>query len=570
MEPVVLPAATGGNGALSYALTSDPAGLAGLSFDAASRRLSGTPAAAGRWTFTWRADDADDNRADSDAAVLTFAVSVEAARTPVAKRLVKRTLAAVGGRALSSALDNIGARFAAPASASGLTLAGETVPLGVAEVSDAVDAVGVAQTCAPGALGRHGRGRAGVGASDGCTSGAWSRGIESSELLHASAISLTLGAGEGSEAAAAPLWAVWGQGDLGSFAGDPGPGMRYEGELLTGWLGMDVRSGPWVAGVALSHGTGAAEYGFEGGAGDSGRGRLETTLTALYPYGGWTLADGLELRGVLGAGTGEARHRLDDGPYEKSELSMWMASLGLGYALPELAEVALAARADASMARLETEDGPDYVDGLRADSWRLRAGLEASRRFALDEDKAFTPFVEAAVRRDGGDGLEGTGIEVAGGLRFEAPRVQVEARGRWLAMHSAAGVEERGVSLTARLGPGAHGRGLSVALSPRWGAGTGAAEALWRDEMPEASGDRGAEAGAVDVRIGYGLGVAAQGLLTPFAEAGLAGGDGRRLRVGTRFEMSGAALAVELAGEHRDGGAAGPEHALSLDGRLRF
>ena len=51
---------------------------------------------------------------------------------------------------------------------------------------------------------------------------------------------------------------------------------------------------------------------------------------------------------------------------------------------------------------------------------------------------------------------------------------------------------------------------------------------------------------------------------------GLAGGDSRRLRVGTRFEMSGAALAVELAGEHRDGGAAGPEHALRLDGRLRF
>ena len=54
MEPAVLPAASGGNGRLSYGLASDPAGLAGLAFDAASRRLSGTPAAEGEWVFTWR------------------------------------------------------------------------------------------------------------------------------------------------------------------------------------------------------------------------------------------------------------------------------------------------------------------------------------------------------------------------------------------------------------------------------------------------------------------------------------------------------------------------------------
>ena len=70
VEPVVLPEATGGNGALSYALTSAPAGLAGLSFDPASRRLSGAPSAEGSYEFTYTAHDADANRAASDAAVL--------------------------------------------------------------------------------------------------------------------------------------------------------------------------------------------------------------------------------------------------------------------------------------------------------------------------------------------------------------------------------------------------------------------------------------------------------------------------------------------------------------------
>ena len=319
----------------------------------------------------------------------------------------------------------------------------------------------------------------------------------------------------------------------------------------------------------MSHGTGEADYGFEDG-GVSGRGRSETTLTAFYPYGRWTLSDGLELSGVLGAGRGEARHRLDGDEPETSGLSMRMGSVGLRHELPRLAEIRLEARADASLVRMEAGDGPDYADGLTADSWRARLGLEASRRFALDGETAFTPFVEAAGRRDGGDGLVGTGLEVAGGLRYTAPRLHLEARGRWLAAHSEEGTRESGVSVTARVGAGAHGRGLSLALSPRWGAGTDGAEALWRDEAPQASG--ASDAGALDARLGYGFALApgAGGLLTPFAEAGLAGADDSRLRLGTRFEARRGALALELAGERRESAAAQPEHAVRLELRVGF
>ena len=107
--------------------------------------------------------------------------------------------------------------------------------------------------------------------------------------------------------------------------------------------------------------------------------------------------------------------------------------------------------------------------------------MEASRRFALGGEAALEPFVEAALRRDGGDGLAGTGAELAGGLRYSAPNVSLEARGRWLAAHSEDGAEEKGASLTARVGPGAEGRGLFFSLAPRWGAGVGAG-ALWSEE----------------------------------------------------------------------------------------
>ncbi len=69
---LTLPAATGGNGTLTYALT--PALPAGLSLDAATRTISGTPTAAPQSNYTWTVADADNNTADTDAASLTFSV----------------------------------------------------------------------------------------------------------------------------------------------------------------------------------------------------------------------------------------------------------------------------------------------------------------------------------------------------------------------------------------------------------------------------------------------------------------------------------------------------------------
>ena len=74
IDRLVLPAATGGNGALSYSL--EPA-VPGLRFDSGTRTLMGTPTAAGSYLMTYRAVDADENAAASDAAVLKFTIKVQ-------------------------------------------------------------------------------------------------------------------------------------------------------------------------------------------------------------------------------------------------------------------------------------------------------------------------------------------------------------------------------------------------------------------------------------------------------------------------------------------------------------
>ena len=78
VSPLTLPEASGGNGTLSYSLTPS---VPGLTFTAATRALSGTPTAAGTYNMTYRAADGDANTAVSDAATLTFTITVQVAGT---------------------------------------------------------------------------------------------------------------------------------------------------------------------------------------------------------------------------------------------------------------------------------------------------------------------------------------------------------------------------------------------------------------------------------------------------------------------------------------------------------
>ena len=119
IEPFVLPAASGGDGALTYALS--PERLpAGLTFDPTTQVLSGLPTAAtGPRTYEYTATDADGDRAS-----LTFTIEVVASAADQA--IFKDGLAAQGRALLSGATGVIGARFRNPVASS---LAG----VGVAE-----------------------------------------------------------------------------------------------------------------------------------------------------------------------------------------------------------------------------------------------------------------------------------------------------------------------------------------------------------------------------------------------------------------------------------------------------
>ena len=137
MEPLTLPQASGGDGELAYAISGDLP--AGLSFDAATRTLSGTPTEAGAArALRYTATDADP--VGPDTAGLTFTVQVSASAAD--KAIVGDALAAQGRALLTSATSVIGERFrSSDAASADMTAPRGSMSRGCAEAQDG-DAAG--------------------------------------------------------------------------------------------------------------------------------------------------------------------------------------------------------------------------------------------------------------------------------------------------------------------------------------------------------------------------------------------------------------------------------------------
>ncbi|MDE2945049.1 MAG: tandem-95 repeat protein [Gemmatimonadota bacterium] len=321
---------------------------------------------------------------------------------------------------------------------------------------------------------------------------------------------------------------LWGQGDVQTFRGAPSDGDSYDGELQTGYVGLDTWLGSrFMLGVAVarSQGTGDWRTGATSGA-------LQTRLVAVHPYLQWT-SGATSIWAMGGVGQGDADNVRDgNGLAETSDLGLRMGLVELRRRLAAGGGFSLALRADAGWAELQTETGSETLDGQTAAVDQLRLGAELSQQIRLG-GLTLNPFGEAHVRRDGGAGQPGTGLELIGGLKAKAGFLRIDAQGRMLAVHSATGYEEQGFSATLSLGSQG-GTGPSLSVSPRWGdLASGGGDALWQEQVysrhaaapaaapaPAADGaalardPRARDPWAVDVRGGYGIRIPGNHLLT--------------------------------------------------------
>ena len=301
-----------------------------------------------------------------------------------------------------------------------------------------------------------------------------SRVVSERDLLAATAFSMTGMAKDGGSVG------LWGRGAIASFDGRESR-LSVDGEVANVMLGADWSGGALTAGLMLSHARGSGSY-----RGESD-GKVESTLTGIYPYGRYAASERVTVWGVAGYGAGSLTLKQEDDAAIETDMDLMMAVVGLrGVAMkaPESGGPELAVKSDAMVVRT-TSDAVQGLEAATAEVTRLRLGLEGSWRVVSGGGGEFMPRLGMGVRHDGGDAETGFGVDIDGGLAWSdrARGIAAEVSGRGLLTHASSGFREhgfagsvswdptpdseRGFKLTLRQAVGAEAKGGVDALLSR-------------------------------------------------------------------------------------------------------
>ena len=361
------------------------------------------------------------------------------------------------------------------------------------------------------------------------------------------------------EGGGGPLLAAWGRVASGGFRGEA-DGVWMDGDVTTALLGFDAEWHRALAGLLLAYSEGDGGYSLTGG-GD--RGRIESSLTGLYPYARLMLSGRVSLWGLAGAGSGDLRLLRQDEAMHTG-MGMRLGAVGVSGTLLE-GIVDLAVKSEALWVRTDSNAAEGLAEASAQVS-RVRLVLEGGRTFVLSGASALTPTLHVRLRHDGGDADTGTGVEVGAGIVYSAGMLSVEAQVGTLLAHEAAGYEEWSASGAIRLAPRASGMGPSLAVAQAWGTpGSGAAQ-LWSHPDGSSVVRPGAvpAVGRLDAELGYGLAaLRGRGVLTPYARLALVQGNARSWHLGARLSLA-QSLDLSLEGSRRQYAGRDTAHDVGL------
>ena len=403
-------------------------------------------------------------------------------------------------------------------------------------------------------------------------SGFASRAVTSHDLLTGSSLAFTDGTSESGVAT------LWGRGAVTGFDGREGT-VSLDGNVVSALAGLDWTRGRTTAGLVVSHSRGDGAY-----SSPSDAGRVESTLTGLYPWGRYALNDRLSLWGVAGYGTGELVLTPKEQAPIETDVDLRMAAAGLRGVLMEAPAndgFELAVTSDGLIVSTSSDEVGGSAGRLaasEADVTRLRVGLEGAWHGLDAGGGSFVPSFEIGVRQDGGDAETGLGVDAGVGLAWADPTrgVTAELRARGLLTHEEEGFRERGLAGTLAWDPNpASARGPALSLSQTAGSSaSGGLEALFRPGRAGALGAADADRGEPDRRhleakLGYGFALFdGRYTGTPVLGFGLSDTE-RETTLGWRLSevrRGGLAFAldVEAAQQERAAGGGEPGHRLAL------
>jgi len=483
------------------------------------------------------------NRAGTGAASASASAATD---DPVqrAGRLNTRVLPHVVAAMTSSTVSAIGRRVDAVASGMGMERRVETN--GLSSMAASLSAPGV------GGLGLAQGDQAGLAALFGGTS--FQMPFRASNAQQQSATGTQL--------------ASWGAGEY-HHLGEPGAtGVDWKGNMVSAHAGVDLRVGPDIlAGVAGSYSSGSFDFTDRTGA-TAVTGTYGTTMTSVHPYVAWfSGAPGTSVWGSAGFGRGEVD--VDDARegLRTSPASMLTGAGGASYQLLARGSGGVRLKAEGWAGQVMV-DGSEQIEEVTLSMQRGKLALELTQAIRASEGQEMAFVLEGGMRYDNGDGVNGAGAEVGGGLRYTNSGLGLTADGRGRFVISAHdGYEEWGLGGTLMFDPATRGQGLSIRVAPSYGDHASGMNQLWERGVHDAVGghDQGMSPN-VDGEIAYGF-AGFQG--TPYGGFYLAERGTRAFSSGVRYDL-GADVGLRLEGTRRESTLGGARHTVGVRGRIKL
>ena len=394
-------------------------------------------------------------------------------------------------------------------------------------------------------------------------------GLNMARLLDGASFATSLGGGGQARENGTPLGlTTWGGAEYTSMGQPGGKEVEWEGDMLSIHIGADARvHRDILAGVAGSRSAG--NYDFTDVTGEREvKGTYEATMTSLNPYVAWLPGrKGVSIWAAGSFGWGEVTVDDEPGGQRSSDTRSRAGALGGSRIMMTRDASALRMRAEGWMSQVEV-DGGEEMDSLTLEMRRMRVALEWSQVQALPGGREVNLLLEGGLRYDDGDGVEGAGVEVGGGVRFISGTraLTVEGHGRLLAT-SPTDYEEWGFRGMIQVNPQAVLRGLSMKIVPAWGQSASGLQELYErgvSNRPDMS--QTLQRGRVNTRVEYGLG---EFNGTPYGRFYLAEGGARAFGTGMKYEIT-RILDLRLEGTRTESAGGPARHGLAMRGRWVF
>ncbi len=328
---------------------------------------------------------------------------------------------------------------------------------------------------------------------------------------------------------------VWVQGDLQRFDGEiEDIGMDFDGGLDALHLGVDLyANGQTLAGVSLMQSWGNLDY-----TDDGVDGSLDSSMSTFHPYIYFQANPNLGVWGILGFGSGSVDVSEPDRTHEfDADFSMFAG--GVRSVLNRRDNNELGLSADAFMAELST-DAADDISGVSGEAQRARVMVDWLSNSTMEAGQDFSWKAEIGGRFDGGDGIQGAGIEAGfrAGLVDSDQGLDVALGARALLLHEN-DASDYGIGVQVTWDPGEKRKGMVASLGSSYGQDRGGSTSLW--DNGNAMNPIGTMWQETQVRVDGEIGYA--GMLTPFGLPGTVmpysrarfSGYGQEFGVGTRW-----------------------------------